>query len=335
LISSASKRDSYTVLVTGVGAIIGQGIVKSLRQCRQSIRVVGIDRNPHSIGLYLVDVFYAKPVGDESSQDYLAFWRRILLSESVDLVLPGLEVDLFFLNEHRKFLDAFGAILGLNSVNLISLARDKWLMGLELPEVGLRPIPSILSSDWNECTDMLGIPPLLLKPRQGNGSRGIVRLYNENDFIYWVGKSPGNFMIQKLIGSDDEEYTAGAFGFGDGDSLPPIIFRRRLSAAGNTEFAEVVVDSVIDQAIQKLSAYFKPVGPTNYQFRKENNIPYLLEINPRPSSSSSLRTRFGYNEMQMALDFYLDRIKPDMPKITFGQAWRYSEDFVLNDCHPV
>ena len=32
-----------TVLVTGVGAIIGQGIIKSLRQSRHPVRVIGIE----------------------------------------------------------------------------------------------------------------------------------------------------------------------------------------------------------------------------------------------------------------------------------------------------
>jgi len=327
--STLQNDASLNVVVTGVGAIIGQGIVKSLRQCRRRVRVIGIDRNPHSMGPHLCDTFYAKPVCDESSPDYLVFWQEILGREKVDLVLPGLEVDLFFLNAHRQSLNATGATLGLNKPGLIELARDKWLLGLELPKAGLAPIPTILSHDWCECVDKLGLPPFLLKPRQGNGSRGIVRLYDETDFRYWVNKSDGNFMIQKIIGNDEEEYTVGVFGFGNGNTVPPIIFRRRLSPAGNTQYAEVVEDTSIEQATRKLSTYFKPLGPTNYQFRKENGVPYLLEINPRLSSSSSLRAGFGYNEAEMALDYYLDGIKPEMPKVTKGRAWRFSEDFFL------
>jgi len=316
-------------MVTGVGAIIGQGIVKSLRQSGRAVRVVGIDRNAHSMGPHLCNVFFAKPVCEESSPAYLAFWQDLLVRESVDLVLPGLEVDLFFLNAQRQSLSATGATLGLNRAELIELARDKWLLGLELPKAGLAPIPTILSRNWHECVDALGMPPFLMKPRQGNGSRGIVRLDDETDFQYWANKSAGNFMIQKIIGHDDEEFTVGAFGFGDGKSLSPIVFRRRLSPAGNTQYAEVVADTAIEHATRMLDIFFKPIGPTNYQFRKENGIPYLLEINPRLSSSTSLRAGFGYNEAEMAIDFYLDGIKPEMPKVIHGRGWRYSEDFIL------
>lgn len=322
-------RKDATVFVTGVGAIIGQGIVKSLRQCTRSVRVIGIDRNPHSMGPYLCDAFYAKPNCEESSPDYLSFWEETIHREKIDLVLPGLEVDVFFLNDNRQSLSATGATLGLNRSELIELARDKWLLGLELPKAGLACISTILSQTWDNCVGNLGSPPFLLKPRQGNGSRGIVRLNDETDLRYWANKSDGNFMIQKIIGNDDDEYTVGTFGFGDGSSTPPIIFRRRLSPAGNTQYAEVVEEPTIRQATQKLSMYFKPIGPTNYQFRLESGVPYLLEINPRLSSSSSLRAGFGYNEAGMALEYYLDGVRPTMPKITKGRAWRYSEDFFL------
>ncbi len=327
--ATAVRRDTRTVLVTGVGAIIGQGIVKSLRISGRAIRVVGIDRNAKSMGPHLCDVFYSKPVCDESSADYLTFWQDILEREAVDLVLPGLEVDLFFLNKQRHSLSTYSTKLGLNNAQLIELARDKWLLGQELPKAGLACIPTSLSRDWHECVDKLGMPPLLMKPRQGSGSRGIVRLWDERDFHYWINKSHGNLMVQKIVGNDDEEYTVGAFGFGDGDSLSPIIFRRHLSPAGNTQFAEVVADPGIELATQSLSAYFKPCGPTNYQFRKEGGIPYLLEINPRLSSSTSMRASFGYNESEMALDFFLDGIRPKMPIILPGCGWRYSEDFIL------
>jgi len=316
------------VIVTGVGAIIGQGIVKSLRQSGRAVRVVGVERNPHSMGAHVCDVFFAKPDCEESSPEYLAFWKETLLRESVGLVLPGIEIDLFFLNANRQALSECGAVLGLNASALIDLARDKWRMGLELPNVGLAPIPTLLNPTWQEALAAFGLP-FLLKPRYGNGSRGIVRINEAGEFGYWTARTNDDFMAQRIIGIETEEYTVGAFGFGDGDSLNPIIFRRKLSNAGNTQYAEVVEDESIQKAVRALSAYFKPVGPTNYQFRKEDGIPYLLEINPRLSSSTSLRAGFGYNESEMALDFYLNGIRPVQAKIQRGYAWRYYEDFFV------
>jgi carbamoyl-phosphate synthase large subunit len=226
-------------------------------------------------------------------------------------------------------MSATGVQLGLNTAGLIELANDKWLLVGEQAELGIESIPTLISTDWEECRSALGAPPFLLKPRQGSGSRGIVRLFGEEDLAYWTRRSEEDFLIQKIVGSDDEEYTIGAFGFGDGESVTPIIFRRYLSAAGNTQYAEVVADETLANITESLNRHFKPIGPTNYQFRKERGTPYLLEINPRFSSSSSLRTAFGYNEAEMALSFFLDEQRPAAPPVAKGRAWRFSEDFVL------
>src|SRR5690606_23249304 len=180
-----------------------------------------------------------------------------------------------------------------------------------------------------------GNPPVLLKPRSGNGSRGIAKLYDERDFNYWTAKSGSNWMLQRIVGDDANEFTVGVFGLGDGKSVAPIVLKRRLSGAGNTLEAQVANDSVIEAAAEKLTRYFKPLGPTNYQFRKEGEVAYLLEINPRFSSSNSLRTAFGFNEAEMAIDYFKFRKIPQSPVVRHGIAWRYSEDFVHYDSHPV
>jgi carbamoyl-phosphate synthase large subunit len=81
----------------------------------------------------------------------------------------------------------------------------------------------------------------------------------------------------------------------------------------------------------RLNGLFRPLGPTNYQFRKEHGVPYLLEINPRFSSTASIRAAFGYNEASMAVDFFLRRKTPDHPTIRCGWAARYTEDFIQYD----
>ena len=251
------------------------------------------------------------------------------------MVLPGLEIDVDFFDKHRAFFKQINVPIVINRQELIALSSDKWFLGDVLHRNGLPQIPSCIPDTWSEAVDVLGPPPLLLKPRIGNGSRGIVRLNDENDFIYWCGKTQGSWMLQRIVGTDIEEYTVGIFGFGNGISLDPILFRRRLSSAGNTLQAEVVEDSVIELATKALTALFQPLGPTNYQFRKEGDTAYLLEINPRFSSSNSLRTAFGYNEVEMSIDYFLMGNIPPTPKINQGIAWRYNEDFVIFDRHPV
>jgi carbamoyl-phosphate synthase large subunit len=322
------------VLATGVGAIIGQGIVRSLRKVDPAVRVVGIDRSGRSPGPAMCDAFFAKPAVDESDPAYLDFWIGMAARERLDLVLPGLDVDVGFLDRHRDAIAATGVRLALNRPELIALCADKWTLMQALPGLGLPAIPTRVDATWQDAVATLGPPPLLLKPRRGNGSRGIARLADAEEFRYWSARTPG-WMLQSIVGTDADEYTVGVFGFGDGTGLPPIVFRRRLSATGNTQEAEVVDAPAIEAASATLTAALAPLGPTNYQFRLHGDTPYLLEVNPRFSSSNSLRTAFGYNEAQMCVDWFLRGRRPETPRIRRGIAWRYFEDFVVDAGPPV
>jgi len=322
------KIKPVTVVVTAVGAIIGQGIVASLHKAGLPVRIIGVDRDPNGIGRHFCDAFFAKPPCDEDSQDYLDFWTSLMANEAVDLVLPGLELDVLFFNRNRSAFADSRRRIALNDAGLIELAQDKWIFAEALRTHGLPAIPGCLAANWDDCVAELGAPPLLLKPRQGNGSRGIAVLRDADDFTYWSRRSKDAFLIQKFIGSDDQEFTVGAFGLGNGAALPPIIFRRKLSVAGNTQYAEVVDHPVLATAVKRLAAIFKPVGPTNYQFRIAGDVPYLLEINPRFSSSTSLRAAFGYNEAALAVQFYLTGEVPAAPTITHGRGWRFYEDLI-------
>lgn len=325
------------VLVTGVGAIIGQGIVRSLRASGHPVKIIGLDRSVRPPGPDWCDVFVQKPICDERSDGYRDFWQNLIRKESIDLVLPGLEVDMLFLDGQREMFEKeHGACgLALNHSALIALTGDKWLMHEFQKDHGMPTIPTMIEADWDAALAELGAAPVLLKPRQGNGSRGIVRLYDREDFAYWTRKAEGPWILQRIVGSDEEEYTVGSFGLGDGRAVAPIIMRRRLSGTGNTVQAEVVAHPLIEKSVLDLNRLLKPEGPTNYQFRVQDDEAYLLEVNPRFSSSNSLRTGFGYNEARMALDYFLMKHVPSDPEIRYGIGWRYSEDYIVHDRDPV
>lgn len=317
----------FTIAVTGMGALIGQGIARSLSQGGHA-RVIGVDRQNTPLGASLCDVFAAKPDSPESDPAYLAFWRDLITRYQVDLIMPGISIDMYFLDAHRAFFADLGVKFVLNTPELIAVTRDKFDFMTAYAHVGLPIIPSARPKDWAEAVEQLGPPPLLLKPRRGEGSQGIGLLQDAADFDYWTRQAGDNWLVQRRVGGDDQEYTLGTFGFGDGQALDPIIFRRRLTRAGHTGVAEVVDNAILTAATHRIAAHFKPVGPTNLQFRLEGDTPYLLEINPRFSSSCSLRTAFGYNETEMCIDYYLLGKRPDMPQIKYGIGQRYNEDFV-------
>lgn len=334
--ASDQSGSSLTVAVTGVGAIIGQGIIKGLRQSRYAPRIIGIDRSANSPGPRFCDAFEQKPDASEDSHAYLDYWAHIVRKHGIDLIFPGLELDMAFFDRHREFFSKLNVRLALNTPTLIQKTSDKWVFGQELASIGYPVIPSARPETWTQAIEQLGAAPLLLKPLQGNGSRGIVLIEDGIDFNYWRYKTTTPWMLQRIVGSADEEYTVGVFGLGSGRRLGPLTFRRRLSSAGNTLVAEVVhKHPAIEAATDLLCQHFQPLGPTNFQFRVEGDTAYLLEINPRFSSSNSLRAAFGFNEAEMAIQLYLHNMEPDQPRIGAGKAWRYTEDFVTHAGDPI
>ena len=83
--------------------------------------------------------------------------------------------------------------------------------------------------------------------------------------------------------------------------------------------------------IRKYCEIFQPIGPTNFQFMSKAEEFFLLEINPRFSSSTSMRGLLGYNESKMAIDYYEDGILPQQPIIKSGSVIRFIEDFYIDE----
>lgn len=317
--------DRRRILVTGIGALIGQGIAQGLRAGGRSW-VLGLDRRMSLYGQELCDETVLKPADDESSDAYLSFWGDLVRRNRIEMIIPGISIDMAFLDAHRDFFADLGVRLALNTSPLIALSENKMAFEADYSKLDLPVIPSVHGGTWDEACARLGSPPLLLKPAIGEGSAGIVRLQDETDFDYWTRKAAGPFLIQKIVGSENEEFTVGTFGFGDGTYLGPLIFRRWLTRAGNTGAAETVDIPAIARVTQTIMRHYKPLGPTNLQFRLGGEDPYLLEINPRFSSSCSMRVAFGFNEAEMCIDFYLKNQRPPQPDLRQGLAQRHQAD---------
>jgi len=316
-----------TVLVTGVGAIIGYGILRALRAARPDIYLIAADIYPDAVGQAWADRFEHAPL--TSSAEYAAWLRGIVTRHNVDLVIPGIEQDSHFLSDHRNGFS--GVRMVLNDQHLVDIGKDKLALHEALvAHADEARIESLTAGTYEALRDRLGLP-FLLKPRRSYASKGIVMVKAPLDFEPHADRLGSVLIAQPLVGDDAEEYTVGAFGDGSGQVLAQIAMRRRLSPQGSTDKAWVVKDSGLEGVVARLFSLFKPIGPTNLQFRKAGTDWKLLEINPRISSSTSIRAAFGYNEAEMCVSYYLEGATITQPTIRQGSAVRYIEDWVSYD----
>jgi carbamoyl-phosphate synthase large subunit len=314
------------ILITGVGAIIGYGVLRSLKG--SGFHLIGMDIYADAYGQHLSDDFIqAIPTSDPG---YPAFLEWVLRTYRPDLVLPCIEQDVARYDTMRDLFTAHGAACCLNTGDLIRLCADKWYFYEAAVARKLDSIETSLSSNFDELTAEFGLP-FLLKPRRSYASKGIVEIGSADVFALHKHRIGDYFMAQRYVGRPDEEYTVGAFGDGAGGFTAQIQLRRTLSGEGATQKARVVNDAGLTEAVASYCAAFLPVGPTNLQFRRDDGRWRLLEINPRISSSASLRAAFGYNEALQAIGYYLNGALPSQPVIRSGSAIRYIEDYVEFD----
>lgn len=316
-----------TVLVSGASGIVGYGILKSLRKSKRDLRLIGTSIFEDSVAEGFCDIFVkALP---SNSEDYIPWLITILKKYEVDMLIPGIDIDMYTWAENKEILERVGSKVLINKQELVSICKDKWQFYQRLRKTN-NPyyIPSSLSNDFDDLTNEFGLP-LLLKPRYGFGSKGIVRVFDKATFLENEEGMGTILMAQPLIGDDETEYTASAFCDGEGGFFAFMTFKRKLSKDGFTEKAIVEDVEGMEKALRSLCEVFKPIGPTNFQFRLDQGRLRLLEINPRISSSTSLRSAFGYNESVMAVEFFLFNTPITQPRILGGRAVRYVEDFIF------
>ena len=316
---------SLTVLVSGASGIVGYGILKCLRASGLPLTLIGTTIYDDSAAEAFCDVFELAPRTDD--RDYLRWLTGCIGRHHVDMIVPSIEADMLFWNLHRDEIRAAGAFPLLNRRELIEACRDKWAFYRRLNDRAPRyAIPTEIAGSFDEIAGRFGVP-FILKPRRGFGSQGIHLIHDAAEFEkYFVAAETNTMMLQPVIGTADEEFTVSAFFDGKSRCRAFQQLRRKLSPLGYTESAASCDLPGIRDALDDLARVFSPVGPTNFQFRTDNGQLKLLEINPRISSSSSMRCTLGYNEAEMAVRHFLMHQEISQPEIRRGRVVRYVDE---------
>ncbi|WP_046117186.1 ATP-grasp domain-containing protein [Ensifer aridi] len=298
------------VFVTGAGALLGQGIIRALRRSTLNARIIVGDPSPLSAGLYWGDAAHLIPMAKDPA--YLERLGDLLRAERPDILIPGTDVELPILSANREAIETtYGTRVIISSPHVVSIANDKWLTSEFLRERGLGFVPSCLPGDEEVLIEECGFP-LIVKPRIGARSIGFGIMRDRDQLKRAIAEQPG-IVIQKYVGSEASEYTAGTLTF-DGKCRATIVMRRDLRD-GNTyrAFAEPfpALSRAMAQAADALGAY----GPANFQFRLDDGVPRIFEINARFSGTTAVRIHAGFNEVEMCIRHLLFGKPVEQPEI--------------------
>jgi carbamoyl-phosphate synthase large subunit len=312
------------VLVTGAGALLGQGIIRSLQMSSLSPEIIAVDPSPLAAGLYWTKSRYLVPFA--VSQDYGDAIGRILESEQPDAILVGTDVELEFFAAHREGLEErYRTHVVVSCPEAVAIADDKYLTYQFLHEHGFHPPESRLASEADELVERFGFP-LVVKPRMGARSVG-VRVIRNHDELSRALSDGDDVVVQEFLSDEDGEYTAGTLTFNDTCSAS-IVMRRDLRD-GNTYRAFTVQDGAVDRQVRAMAESLGAYGPANFQFRLSEGRVRVFEINCRFSGTTPLRAMAGFNEVDMVLRYLRSGDPIEQPRVSDLAILRHWSETVL------
>lgn len=314
------------VLVTGAGALLGQGVIKSLRLAKSGYHIIAADPSPHAVGLYWADSAYLIPLA--AAPDYLDKLRQILRKERPDIVLIGTDVELMIFALHKVMLESeFNTHIIVSPPEVIRIADDKWLTYEFLKSNGFPYPRSALPDGSNDLLRDCGFP-LIVKPRIGARSVGVHLVDNDKELSMAL-QTVRDPIIQECVATSSDEYTCGIT-LADGCVMATVTMRRDLRD-GNTYRAYVEPHTPFEKSLEEIAIKLGGFGPLNFQFRLAHNIPKIFEINARFSGTTPLRAYAGFNEVDAIIRKTVLGESIPAPQLKPLTILRYWNEMVLED----
>jgi carbamoyl-phosphate synthase large subunit len=279
-----------TVLITGIGGDIAQGVATILRECRPGFRLVGVDLHSQHGGHLLVDAFEIVP--GASDPNYIAALDSLIEKHAVDIVIPMSEPELGAL--YAKGALPAGVTWVTAGPRVVAAGLDKYATAQALRGFGL-PVP------WTVPVGEAAPPayPCILKNRYGSGSRAVFKLLDAEDAGYFVKRYP-DAVYQELLEPAEREVTCAVYRNRAGD-VRSLLMLRRLTG-GFTGWATVIKDEETENMCLRIADGLDLRGSMNVQLRLTEHGPRVFEINPRFSSTVLMRHRLGFSDVLWAID---------------------------------
>lgn len=315
------------ILVTGAGALLGQGILRSLNISDKKYYIVTADPDYRAQGHSLGDKACFIPMAADPA--YLKAVEELIQKEEIEVVFIGTDTELPLFAANKEHLEAqYDVKVIVSDTRVVSIANDKWLTAQFLKENGFPYPVSALTTDKEAIKELRQRCPFpyIAKPVDGARSKGIKIIKNDED-LQQVCSYRNNLVVQEMIGEEEGEYTAGCMVL-DGKCRAIVSLKRDLRD-GNTYRAYREGDNPYDALICSIAERLGVEGPSNFQYRIKDGKPIVFEINGRFSGTTPLRYMFGFNEVEALLDHMFGVKEMTQPKLRDGAVFRtWSDIFV-------
>jgi carbamoyl-phosphate synthase large subunit len=222
--------------------------------------------------------------------------QRICSQLAIDVLIPGVDEELLPLaNQHGS--PAWPRVL-LPQASFVATMLDKLTSMHAVRAAGLAAPHTIQLSDVEELDRMAF--PLIVKPRSGRGSRGVMPLERRDQveaYLRLHGMKAERVVAQQLVAG--QEYTVFVYADNRGH-LRAVVPVRVLHKRGITIRARTEAQPAIVSYVSKLHEALRPTGPYNMQCMLTAQGEVMpFEVNPRISTTFCLALAAGADPLSL------------------------------------
>lgn len=300
-----------TIIITGIGGVVGQGIVRNARAMGRDLRIVGVNVLPVSAGNHMCDAVMEVPYA--YADNYIQTMVKVVAETGAELIIPSTDYESYYLAKHQE---EFAIPIAASPAEVTFFCLDKYRNWEAFSKNEIPFAPSVLPSQFKGEFERY-----IVKPREGRGSRGIHMQPTD------VSSFDDTYLVQQLL--EGPEITSTIYVLKDGSMLGSITMRRELES-GNTARAEVTkeYDTHIEALAQRMIQAFPFRGSFNIQSKVTAHGIVPFEINCRISGTNSIRSQFGFNDVAYTIQELLFHETPACPNVLLGSAMRVMVDVV-------
>jgi carbamoyl-phosphate synthase large subunit len=261
---------------------------------RAGATTIAADINPLAPALYHAD-HYAL-VGRIDDPDYLPQLRALIDEHDVRLVVPLTDLDQLLLARARDELGTASVLLP--PAEVVEQMGDKYLAHETFERLGIASPPSNLPETLPARLDY----PVLVKARNGFGSRHIYRAHDRDELDFHLGRTPVPSFVQACC--QGVEFSIDVFCDFDGRCLNAIPRTMIESKGGESIKGMTIKDQDLIDHGRRVAEALPIWGPANIQcFREEDGALLVTDVNPRFGGAFPLPLAAGsrYPELAIAL----------------------------------
>ncbi len=339
------------LLVTNTRNAQAYAVLRALRPYARKIVVTMEGENriaarlSHAANSRLVDKRYYTPSpakdwragriqqeNTEGEQAYIQAILDICEKENIDTIFPSFDPHVYVFSKNKETFEKCGTSIPIPDYDVVITPLDKYRTINAAEEVGF-PCPKTYlpqgEGDLRQIADRLGFP-LVIKPRFTAAGRGTAIVRNFPELLEEIRPAierHGMPLIQEYIPGDLGEYIHVVL---DRTGELRMAVHKRFQRYFRKQAFPVYRESIPPQPYAKLAGkLLKGIGwwggaVVEIRIDSRDNIPKLMEINPRFGSGLLELTEIGINAPRMCL------------KIARGEEVEAVENYPISVClHPV